>query len=243
METLHNLKATALFNLEAGQFVKSNITDLGTAGINLSTDPIIENYVSQMTTDSNSMDLALIQIRKQQETDALEVLDQNRDSSFVRLNMQLRVFQKSRIIAEVAAYNTLAIPFNTYKDIDDLNYEAESNAIDNFLVELEKPMYASAIATLNLGNLISLLYEDNKAFKILFSARSTNVAGTTVYDAKVIRKQMFATYNAYATYVLALTNATQGQPNHAYYKSIFDIVNNIRKYYSDALARREGSRA
>jgi hypothetical protein len=39
----------------------------------------------------------------------------------------------------------------------------------------------------------------------------------------------------------SLTNATINMPNHGYYKSIFEIINTIRKYYSNTLARRNGS--
>jgi hypothetical protein len=52
---------------------------------------------------------------------------------------------------------------------------------------------------------------------------------------------MLTNYEAYTTYVLSLTNATAGLPNNAYYSSIFDIIDNIRKYYSDLLARRSGA--
>ena len=241
MKDLHKLRLASLFHIEAGQLIKSNINDLTTANVNLTTDPIIQNYINKLTTDSGLMDLALIQIRKQQETDALEMLDKERDDSFWSLNLQLKVFKKSKNVAEKTAFNTLKIPFNAYKNIDVLNYEAESNAVDNFIIELAKPVYASAISTLNLSGLISQLSTDNAAFKTLFSTRSTTVAGTTHYDAKAIRKTMIANYTAYVGYVLSLTNATEGQPNNAYYDSILDIVNTIRKYYSDMLARREGA--
>jgi tRNA U34 5-carboxymethylaminomethyl modifying GTPase MnmE/TrmE len=240
MKKLHKLRFAALHNLEAGQLVKSNVTDLATAGINLSTDPIIQNYVTKLTADSSQMDLVLLQVRAQQETHDLEVLDIKRDTSVRVLRMQLNIYKNSDIPAEVAAHNFLKLPFNTYKDIEKLNYEAENNAIDNFIIELAKPQYAAPIATLNLSGLITRMGNDNNSFKTLFSTRSTTTAGTATYDAKAIRKNMITNYDAYATYVLSLTNATTGMPNNGYYSSIFDIVDNIRKYYSDLIARRSG---
>ena len=95
MVQYHNLKASALFHIEAGQLIKRNLDDLTTANINLSTDPLVQNYVNKMIADSSQMDLALIQIRAQQETDALEVLDNTRDTSVKVLRMQLKIY-KSR---------------------------------------------------------------------------------------------------------------------------------------------------
>jgi Family of unknown function (DUF6261) len=238
MKKLHNLKISALYHIEAGQLVKRNIEDLTKAGINLTFDPIVQNYVSQMTADTTQMDLALTQIRERQETQELEALDIKRDTSVRVLRMQLKIYASSNIPEELTAYNTLKIPFNVYKNIEKLNYEAENNAIDNFLDEIAKPMYASAIATLNLSNLIARMNADNIAFKNLFSARSIGIANTPNYNTKAIRKVMIANYESYASYVLSLTNATVNLPNNPYYISIYNIIDTIRKYFSDMLSRR-----
>jgi hypothetical protein len=240
MKKLHKLRLTALHNLEAGQLVKRNIDDLATAGIDLTTDPLIQNFVTQMTADSAQMDLVLLQVRAQQESHNLEVLDIKRDTSVRVLRMQLNIFRSSDNPAEVTAYNVLKLPFNTYKDIEKLNYEAENNAIDNFKIELAKPLYTSSIALLNLGGLITRMDNDNNAFKAMFSTRSVTTAGTPTLDGKAIKKTLITNYEAYAGYVLSLTNATKNLPSNAYYSSIFDIVDNIRRYYSDLLARRGG---
>ena len=240
MKKRHNLKTSALYHIEAGQLVKRNIDDVATAGIILATDPLIQNYFTQMTADAAQMDLALIQIRAQQETQNLELLDQKRDTSVRVLRMQLRIYSNSDNNAEVAAYSKLKLAFDAYKDIEKLNYEAENNSIDNFVVELAKPAYIAAIATLNLSGLITRMQNDNTAFKTLFSTRSTAIAGTTHYDAKILRKTMLGNYDAYTNYVTSLTNATAGLPNNGYYLSLFNIMDNIRKYFSDLLARREG---
>jgi len=50
-------------------------------------------------------------------------------------------------------------------------------------------------------------------------------------------------YTAYTLYIQSLTNANENLPNHAYYLSIFNIVDTARKYFSDMLARRGGGTA
>ena len=238
MAQVHNLKLSNLFHIEAGQLIKRNIDDLVTANINLTTDHLVQNFVNKMIADSVQMDLALIQIKAHQETEALETLDIKRDTSVRVLRMQAKIYRSSNIPAEVDAYNVLKIAFNAYKDIEKMNYEAENNAIDNFVIELAKPVYTSAIATLNLSGLITRMTNDNAAFKTVFSTRSTTAAATTTYDAKAIRKTMMANYNAYILYIQSLTNANEGLPNHAYYLSIFNLIDNARRYFSDILARR-----
>lgn len=238
MKKLHFLKISSLYHLEAGQLVKRNLDDLVTAGINLATDPLIHNYISSMTADSALMDLSLIQIKAQQETKDLELLDIKRDTSVSVLRMQLNIYQNSDIPAEVTAHDLLKLPFNAYKGIEKMNYEAENNAIDNFVVELAKPIYTAAIALLHLSGLINRMKNDNNAFKALLSVRSAAAAATIHYDAKAIRKVMIGNYEAYANYVTSLTNATTGLPSNLYYLSLFNIIDNIRKNYSDMLARR-----
>ncbi len=242
MFKLNKFRLASLHNLEAGQLIKRNVDDLATAIINLNTDPLIKSYVDKMNADAAQMDLALVKITAQQETKDLELLDIKRDRSVGVTRLQLRIYKNSDDAAEVAAYKTLAIPFKAYGKIEKLNFEEESNAIDNFVQELAKPVYASAIATLNLSGFITRMSNDNNAFKALFSTRSTNVAATVMYDAKTIRKNMINNYIAYCNYVTSLTNATSGLANYQYYLDIFNITNNIRKYYSDALARRTGTK-
>ena len=242
MFILNKFRLASLHHLEVGQLIKRNIDDLVTANINLNTDPLIQNYISKMIADSSQMDLALVKIAAQQETEDLEILDLKRDRSLRATRMQLRVFKNSDDAAEAIAYKTLAIPFKAYGKIEKLNFEEETNAIDNFVQELAKPIYSSAIATLNLGVFIARISNDNNAFKTLFSTRSINVANTVLYDTKTIRKNLIADYTAYANYVTSLANATIGLSNNQYYLAIFNIINNIRKYYSDVLARRTGTK-
>ena len=242
MFKLNKFRLASLHHLEAGQLIKRNVDDLFTANINLNTDPLIKSYIDKMIVDTAQMDLALVKIAAQQETKDLELLDHKRDRSVVVTRLQLKIYKNSDDAAEVAAYNTLAIPFKAYGKIETLNFEGETNAIDNFVQELAKPVYASAIATLNLSSFITRMSNDNNAFKALFSSRSTNVANTILYDTKAIRKNLIADYTAYANYVTSLANATIGLANNQYYLDIFNIINNIRKYYSDVLARRTGTK-
>jgi len=237
MKNLHELRGASLTNTEVGQFIKRNLTDLTTAKIDLEADIHIKNYIDQMQADSDQFDKALMQIQKKEETDVLVELDHQRDASLTILNRQFRVYELSKIPDEIAAFKSLKIVFDKYKNVATMNYEAETNAINNLLQNLSELDYAAHVQTLNLTNYVSRLRSDNNEFDVHFTNRSTDTASTTVYNAKAIRKTMFQNYLKYSNYVLLLSDATDA----SYYNGILDIINNDRKHYSDLLSKRQGS--
>lgn len=234
---LHKLRATALTNLEAGQLIKSSVKDLETAGIKTATDVHINRYVNQMITDSSEFDKGLLQIKKNQETDELARLDQVRDMSLIAFNRQLKVYELSINPAFVTAYKAVTIVVKKYKNLATLNYEAESNGIDNLVADFKSPVYAPHIATLNMGDFVASIAVANDDFKSLFSKRSIDISATEVFNIKTIRKAAFANYTNYTQYVLSLARVNTADD---YHKNILNIINQTRKYYSDLLAKREG---
>lgn len=234
---LHKLNVARLTHLEAGQLIKSSIKDLETAAINTATDIHINSYVNKMVTDSVEFDKGLLQIKKNQETEELAHLDQVRDLSLTAFNRQLKVYELSINPAFVTAYKAVTIVVKKYKNLATLNYEAQSNGIDNLVADFKGPVYAPHIATLNMGAFVDNIVVANEDFKSLFSKRSTGISATEVFNIKKIRKAAFANYTNYTQYVLSLARVNTGDD---YYKNIFNIINQTRKYYSDLLAKREG---
>lgn len=234
---LHKLNVARLTHLEAGQLIKTSIKDLETAAINTATDIHINSYVNQMIANSAEFDKGLIQIKKNQETEELARLDQVRDLSLTAFNRQLKVYELSINPAFVAAYKAVTIVVQKYKNLGTLNYEAESNGIDNVIADFTSSAYASHIATLNMGAFVDGITVANNDFKTLFSKRSTDISATEVFNIKLIRKAAFANYTNYTQYVLSLARVDTGDD---YYKNILNIINQTRKYYSDLLAKREG---
>ena len=234
---LHKLNHARLTHLEAGQLIKSSIKDLETAAINPATDSHINSYVNQMITDSALLDKGLLQIKKNQETEEIARLDRLRDLSLSAFNRQLKVYELSINPAFVAAYKAITIVVKNYKNLATLNYEAESNGIDNLIADFTGPVYAPHIATLNMSAFVASIKTTNDDFKELFSKRTTDISFTEVFDMKEIRKTAFANYTNYTQYVLSLARVNTGD---AYYNNILNIINQTRKYYSDLLAKREG---
>ncbi len=234
---LHKLNLAKLSHLEAGQLIKSNIKDLETAGIDTATDIHINNYVQKMEADTVLYDKGLLQIKKNEETEELARLDRVRDLSIGAFFKQLDVFENTRNANKLIAFKALDIVADKYNGLAALNYEAESNGIDNLIAELTNADYAPHIATLNMGEFVADLQETNGDFKEKFSKRSTEISSKEIFDMKLIRKNTFENYNKYIQYALSLANVDTGND---YHKNILNIINQIRKYYSDLLAKRNG---
>lgn len=238
MKKLTKLNQFRLTHLEMGQLLQRNLDDLVTAGVNVATDSHIQSYVQQLTADKASFDQAIIQIRKQEETEQLVHLDQLRDNAFTTLKRKIQLYQYSDVQAESDAYHALTTLLQSYKNLPKLNYEAESNAITNLALDVASARFATHASTLNLQPFITKLTTANTDFNTLFSQRSTDVAATVVYDTKALRQSLTEHYKSYATYVLAMANTL----NTPYYNGLLDIINTIRSYFSDVLARRTSGR-
>jgi len=234
---LHKLKITRLTHLEAGQLIKSSIKDLETAAISTVTDTHVDAYVHKMAADSILFDKGLLQIKKNQETEDIAKLDVERDVSLAAFNRQLKVYELDVNPEFKTAFKAITIVVKKYKNLAKLNYEAESNGIDNLVDDLKSPAYAPHVATLKLEDFINRIIATNTSFKLKFSQRNTEISSTEHYDMKSIRKNALENYNNYTQYVLSLAKVNSGDP---YYIAILNSINQSRKYYSDMLAKREG---
>jgi Trk K+ transport system NAD-binding subunit len=134
------------------------------------------------------------------------------------------------------AYKLLKIALNSYKDIEKANFEAESLGIDNLVVELRNAKHAPAVETLGLTKHINTLESANTTFKNTFNTRSTTTINTTVYDTKLLRKNILDTYKDLAEYVLVMAK----RKDTPFYNDTLTAINNGRKYFADILARRSG---
>jgi hypothetical protein len=190
-----------------------------------------------MVADTALYDKGLLQIKKNEETEELARLERVRDLSIGSFFKQLNVFENTRNANKLIAFKSLDILATKYNGLANFNYEAESNGIDNLMAELTNATYAPHIATLNMDDFVADIQETNDDFKQKFSKRSTDISTKEIFDMKLIRKATFENYNNYIQYVLSLAKVDTGDD---YHKNILKSINQIRKYYSDMLAKRNG---
>jgi len=234
MLKLEPVRTSDLTNMEAGQLIRRTLDDFATIDQPVMTDAPLNAYVQEITQQKDLYQKALAQIRKNEETEKIGLADKNRDKAVDAFGKALKLYGVSDDEAEVEASRGLSIVFNSFKGLADLNYEAETMAIDKLVSELESPAHADKVKLLNLGRYVTRLKTTNAAFKTLFANRMVAGASTESYDMKVVRAELMKTYADMANYVLVMAKALKTP----LFLTALNLLNASRKYYSDMLARR-----
>jgi len=231
---LEPIRTSDLTNMEAGQFIRRMLKDFETIDQLLLTDVPFNTYVTEIAQQSGVYENALAQIRKSEETEKIGLADKNRDRAISAFSKALKLYEVSNLPEEVEASRGLGIVFGNFRGIADLNYEAETMAIDKLISELRSPAHSAKIATLGLDRYIARLKDSNEAFITLFSNRMVTEASTMTYDMKIVRTGMLKRYADLSNYILAMAKAL----NSPLFINSLNLLNASRKYYSDMLARR-----
>ncbi len=222
--------------LETGQFIIRFFRDFESTGVNVTTDPDFNVLYASLLQQSPVYDSALMQIRAKALSEVLFDQDRKRDKKFFTLRRAIYVYRYSEVEAEQIAYSVLKIIIRAYNNIDKANYEAESLALDNFVAELRSAENLPHIQLLNLEVHVNSLELANNTFKTTFNTRSADVLDDTVYDVKMLRKNLLNTYRELAEYVFVMAK----RRNTPYYTKTLDALNNGRIYFANILAKRNG---
>jgi hypothetical protein len=236
---IESLRTTDLTNMEVGQLMNRHLNDLTTIDPKLLTDAPYNDYVSQLTSKSSVFQKALVQVRKNQETEKIIQADEDRDKAIEAYRKSLQLYKVSDDPAEVEAVRVLGILMGSYKNLARLNYEAETIGIDKLMSDLESPKYVAQVALLNIGRYVDRMKVTNQNFKTLFSARMVTGAMTETYNVLAIRKELLKQYTDFTAYVLAMAKAL----DTPLFNAALTLLNTARKYYADMLARRSSLKA
>ena len=234
---LYPLSFPRLQFLETGQFIIRFATDFQSLNLDPSADVDFKDLYDSLLAQSPVYDAALMQVRAKAESELLMTQDTIRDRKVRTLRRALNIFEYSDDLVEQTAYKTLKLVFITYKNIETANFEAESLGLDNLVAELRNARHADAVQTLGLNSHINNLETANATFKNTFNTRSTTTITTTVYNAKMLRKNMLETYKNIAEYILVMAK----RRNTPFYIDTLTVINNGRKYFSDIIARRSAT--
>ncbi len=240
MKTLEPLNVARLSNLEFGQHTKSihkNISVLGGAE-SIITDSVLISYLANIDSNITIYDKAIKQIAKSDETVKIEASDKLRDTSVTAAIRYLSVFELSDIEAEQLAFASLDTLFSVYKGIQNWNYEEETNGIDNLTTDLTGTKYKPHVDTIGLTRYVTRIKLANDAFKLVFEKRTQEVSSKEVYDVKAIRNELKTIYTDAVDYILSMAKAK----NTDEYNQTLNVVNTVRKYYSDTLAKRKSGK-
>jgi hypothetical protein len=233
MKLLEGVNLTKLTNLEFGQHVKS-VND-GITALNIVTNENFKNYQSQLLAAIANYDKAMVQIKKSDETAKITAADTLRDIAISALNRYLNVFELSEIEAEVLAFQSLNTLLKQYKGIQKWNFEEETNGIESLLKDLNSDKYLPSVTLLKMNDYVARVTTTNSAFKTVFGGRTQESASKEVFDVKKLRADLKTTYVDMIDYVLVMSKALN---NDEFNKSL-DVINTVRKYYSDLIAKRK----
>jgi hypothetical protein len=225
--------------MEGGQLMKRHLNDLKTIDPNLLTDVPFNAYLQSIGIYAEHYEQALALVRKSEETVKIQLADVVRDRAVNAFGKALKLYALSDSLEEVEASRSLRILFGSFKDLSNLNYEAETIAIDKLLVELANPNYFPKIKLLQMERYVVRMNNSNAVFKNLFGGRMVTSALAETYDLKRIRKEMFKKYGEFCNYVLTMAKAI----HTPLFNSSLELLNNARKYNSDLLARRHAPKA
>jgi len=221
---------------ESAQFIKRFLSDFKGTGLDPKTDPNFDLLYQEIIKQSPTYVEAIDQVIAKAESLFLAEEDLVRDRKFITVRRAVFVYEYSDDPAEILAFTNLKILLNTYKGVENENYEAETLDLDNFIADIKSSTYSPYVTTLAIGKHITNLETAANKFKTIFDARSNKTVSTKVYNAKALRKGIFGVYIKLVNYIASTAEINNG----AFYSTTLAAINNGRKYYADILAKREG---
>lgn len=232
---LYPISTSRLQVIEAGQFINRYIEDVENSGQILTTDAEFNTQFNKIKAINIPYNEALLQVKAHAESIALLDLDTRRDQKIAVIRRFTSAYEYTDDPDELAAYREINVVLRKYKNIEVDNYETESLAISNMIIEI-RGAQDNAMNVLNLSRPVDNLEIANTDFKTMFANRSTEIGSEIKYDSKALRKEIFTVYTKLVNYVLMMADYKQTP----FFIDMLSRANTGREYFADILARREG---
>ncbi|OJU48130.1 MAG: hypothetical protein BGN96_05330 [Bacteroidales bacterium 45-6] len=236
MEKLIPFAMGRLRNVELIQFVRDTVADATGSQVSLLvSDAPLAGYLSTLTSAASQYEFAVRNPQKNPFTELLIGKDQTRDLAFSRFGRKLAYFELSAVESEQKAAATLGILWNLHRNNSRLNYQAQTSATDNFLIDLAKEPYASALTALDLSGEVEAVRTTNDEFRAASSDKRAGLAESDFMSAKQLRTSLTTSASAFAGYVDSMALAYTG---NAEWEKLVKVMNVVRQRYAEILARR-----
>ncbi|GET45741.1 DUF6261 family protein [Capnocytophaga felis] len=129
------------------------------------------------------------QIRKNQYTQELEMLDDKRDALYRGLVLRVESETYSPLEETQKAAEKVQIVVDTYGNFTKYNYQKETADIQNFVADLRSEKFLTAVQKIGLEQWVSWLEAANEAFRTKHNQRRDEYAEQPAYNLKAIRKE------------------------------------------------------
>lgn len=236
MEKLISLAPSRLRNLELVQYVRDTVADVTNTNASLLTSDVpLETYLNSLTTAAERYEYAVRNPQKNPFTELLLEKDQLRDLALTRFGRKLSYFELSEAASEQNAAATLAILWDVHRDASRLNYQAQTSATDNFLIDLTKEPYATAVAALDISGEIAAVKSSNDVFRAASADKRADLSTQEFVSSKELKTTLTTLATTFTNYVTSMATA---YPDNTEWNSLVKVINVVRKRYVDLLAHR-----
>lgn len=235
MPVLIKKLATSRLNaVDYSQLLTRFQDDVEKSGIRLNSDETLNSLFTTFKQKLEQFKRSLVQVPTNHNTRALAEADRQRDNDFSALRLSIRPYRTSKREGEADAYTRLNKLFSDNKDAPSKGYESQTAHINNLLSKLATSPYKEAVALLALRRFVDNLAESNRQFDLLFAGRSKEQLNKVSYDSKLLRAEVYDSYNLICDYVSVMVRAK----NTKLYKDLIPVINSSRNYYAEVISRR-----
>ncbi|MDO4229095.1 MAG: DUF6261 family protein [Capnocytophaga sp.] len=186
---MKNLNLTRLQNSEHLALMSDTLELLNEANL-----PALEALKTAFSEQVSLEEAAQKQIRKNERTKELAVLDEKRGSIYRGLVLRVQSEEYSANEERKKSAEKIYLVIKTYGNFTTYNYQKETTDVQNFIAELKSSEFFPAAKKIGLEEWINWLETANIAFKTLYNERRDEYATQTTYDLKNIRKEIDAIF-------------------------------------------------
>lgn len=198
----------------------------------------LNSLKTELKTGTDKADAGVLQVKKNEHTQELAILDDKRDAIYRGLVLRVQSEEYSLTEDVRKAAQKVALVVKTYGNFTAHNYQKETTEIQNFVADLKSEEYRSAAEMIGVTQWVNWLETANNAFHTLYTQRRDDYAGKTAYDMKNIRKELDETFRKIIQTIEALAIL---QPSEAL-NTLMAKINASITHWQNVLAVRSGKK-
>lgn len=188
---------------ELAELVEQHLQAIDTCEppLDLSAFPIIEKYLKTLRTRAGELKEALAAIPKDSVSESILLADRARDKALSVFRRKMQMFELTTDPNEEAAYKQLNEMWSKYETLAYMNFQVETEGIDELVFNLTTSRFSSQVATLNLEPEVEQMRTDNENFKRVFGQDPERSEAKISYDARELYHTLIENYKRYREYL------------------------------------------
>ncbi|GAE22613.1 DUF6261 family protein [Bacteroides pyogenes] len=188
---------------ELAELVEQHLQAIDTCEppLDLSAFPIIEKYLKTLRTRAGELKEALAAIPKDSVSESILLADRARDKALSVFRRKMQMFELTTDPNEEAAYKQLNEMWSKYETLAYMNFQVETEGINELVFNLTTSRFSSQVATLNLEPEVEQMRTDNENFKRVFGQDPERSEAKISYDARELYHTLIENYKRYREYL------------------------------------------